>query len=302
MRRTKHDTISTMDQSITILTPSDWTDYELIDSGEGMKLERFDGYIAARPDPRAIWKRRAPVSVWDKAHAHFVRSSNDDGRWDIHTPPPNNWQIRYHDLVFTLKPTSFKHVGVFPEQAVNWQWMRTIINGNPLKVLNLFAYTGGATMAALAAGAQVTHVDSAKSTIEWAKANVAASNLTEKPIRWITDDAYKFAFRETKRKNTYDGIILDPPRFGRGPKGEIWKIENDLPKLLSVCRELLSPNAKFILVNAYTADLSGLVLSHLVHDMMKDKKGTVTSGELTIADSTSGRLLPNGIFARWQAS
>lgn len=291
-----------MESSITILSPADWKEYELIDSGDGMKLERFGRYVVARPDPRAIWQRRADKSVWDRADATFVRLTSDDGRWDIRTAPPSDWNLRYYDLVFTLKPTSFKHVGIFPEQAANWQWMRNIINGEPLKVLNLFAYTGGATMAALSAGAQVTHVDSAKSTIEWAKANVAASGLSEKPIRWITDDAYKFAFRETKRKNAYDGIILDPPRFGRGPKGEIWKIEDDLPKLLSVCNELLSPNAKFILVNAYTADLSGLVLSHLVHDLMRDKKGTITSGELTIADTTSGRLLPNGIFARWQAS
>lgn len=290
-----------MQSSITLLAPTDWKEYELIDSGDGMKLERFNRYIVARPDPRAIWQRSADKTVWDRADANFVRLTSDDGRWDIRTPPPNDWNVRYYDLVFTLKPTSFKHVGIFPEQAVNWQWMRNTINGAPLKVLNLFAYTGGATMAALSAGAQVTHVDSAKSTIEWAKANAAASNLSEKPVRWIADDAYKFAFRETKRKNTYDGIILDPPRFGRGPKGEIWKIEDDLPKLLSVCKELLSPNAKFILVNAYTADLSGLVLSHLIHDIMRNQKGTITSGELTIADSTSGRLLPNGIFARWSA-
>jgi len=290
-----------MDQTITILTPTDWKDYELIDSGDGMKLERFGTYIVARPDPRAVWQRKAPLA-WEHAHAHFIRSAIDEGHWDIHTPPPHDWSVRYHDIVFTLKPTSFKHVGIFPEQAVNWQWMQKIINAKPIRILNLFAYTGGATMAALSSGAQVTHVDSAKSTIEWAKANVEASKLTDKPIRWITDDAYKFAFRETKRKNTYDGIILDPPRFGRGPKGEIWKIENDLPKLLSVCRELLSPTPAFILLNAYTADLSSLVLSHLLADMTSHLGGSMTAGELTITDSTSNRLLPNGIFARWSAS
>ncbi len=290
-----------MNQDITILTPTDWKDYELIDSGEGMKLERFNTYIVARPDPRAVWQRKAPLA-WEHAHAHFIRSANDEGHWDIHTPPPTDWNVQYHDCVFTLKPTSFKHVGIFPEQAVNWQWMKTRINNKPLKILNLFAYTGGATMAALSAGAHVTHVDSAKSTIEWAKANIATSKLSEKPIRWITDDAYKFAFRETKRKNTYDGIILDPPRFGRGPKGEIWKIENDLPKLLSVCRELLSSTPAFILLNAYTADLSSLVLSHLVDDMTAHLGGQRTAGELAIADTTSNRLLPNGIFAKWSAS
>jgi len=292
-----------MENSMTIYTPTDWLDYELIDSGDGAKLERFSSYIIARPDPRAIWKRLAPPAIWQKAHAHFIRGDKDEGHWDIKSPPPNDWAVRYHDIFFTLKPTSFKHVGIFPEQAVNWDWMTGIIQGRQAtKVLNLFAYTGGATMAALAAGAEVTHVDAAKSTIEWAKANVTASKLSDKPIRWITDDAYKFALRETKRGNTYDGIILDPPRFGRGPKGEVWKIENDLPKLITACAALLSERPAFILINAYTADLSPLVISHLLSDMTGSMGGVRNRGELAIADSTSGRLLPNGIFARWSAS
>lgn len=290
-----------MQNSTTIQVPSDWKDYELIDSGNGEKLERFSSYVIARPDPRAIWRQMAPPEIWERAHARYIRGTKEEGHWDIKTPPPNNWQVKYHELVFTLKPTSFKHVGIFPEQAVNWQWMMQTIQDRPAKILNLFAYTGGATMAALSAGAEVTHVDSAKSAIEWAKVNVEASHLTHKPVRWITDDAYKFAFRETKRDNTYDGIILDPPRFGRGSKGEVWKIEDDLPKLLDVCAKLLSPRPAFILINAYTADLSPLVISHLLHDMTVKRGGVASHGELAIADSTSGRLLPNGIFARWAA-
>lgn len=290
-----------MENSNSILFPSDWTDYELIDSGQGAKLERFGTYIISRPDPRAIWQRQAPITFWEKAHAIYVRNTKDEGHWDIRTQPPADWQVRYHDLVFTLKPTSFKHVGVFPEQAVNWQWMKEIIHKNT-RVLNLFAYTGGATMAAAAAGARVTHVDSAKGAIEWAKTNVAASNISGTSIRWIEDDAYKFALRETRRGNTYDGLILDPPRFGRGPKGEVWKIEEDLPKLLDVCKILLAPKPVFILLNAYTADLSSIVISHLISDLMRENGGVVSNGELALKDTTSGRLLPNGIFARWSVS
>ncbi len=290
-----------MKNSITILTPSDWQDYELIDSGQGNKLERFGAYVISRPDPRAIWKRQAPQQVWDKAHATYVRSTKDEGHWNIKSPPPAQWTVGYHNVVFTLKPTSFKHVGVFPEQAVNWQWMQEVIDGKRIRVLNLFAYTGGATMATAQAGAEVTHVDSAKSAIDWAKANVAASALTTKPIRWIIEDAHKFAQREARRGNTYDGIILDPPRFGRGTKGEVWKIEEDLPKLLDVCRTLLSPTPVFVLLNAYTADLSGLVISHLLSDLTQGLGGSITAGELALQDTTSGRLLPNGIFARWAA-
>lgn len=286
---------------MTILTPDDWKDYELIDSGNGAKLERFGTYIIARPDPRAIWLRRAPVAVWNQAHAVYVRGTKDEGHWDIRVKPPSDWSIRYHNIVFTLKPTSFKHVGVFPEQAVNWQWMKHIISGKKSRILNLFAYTGGATMAAAEAGSEVTHVDSAKSAIEWAKANVQASGLASKPIRWITDDAYKFVQREARRGNTYDGFILDPPRFGRGTKGEVWKIEDDLPKLLNALRPLLSPNVRFILINAYTADLSSTVISRLLSDLTSSLGGTHTSGELALRDSSGNQLLPNGIFARWSA-
>lgn len=291
-----------MQNSITVLTPTDWKEYELIDSGDGAKLERFGSYLISRPDPRAIWQRRADSAIWERAHAAYVRKNADEGRWVIKTPPPEDWSVRYGAMVFSLTPTSFKHVGVFPEQAVNWQWVQDKIAGDHVKVLNLFAYTGGASMAAALAGAQVTHVDSAKSTVQWAQKNAALSKLSGDAIRWIIDDAYKFVLREHRRGNTYDGCILDPPRFGRGPKGEVWKIEEDLPNLLTAVRTILSPKPRFILINAYTADLSGIVISHLMDDLTRDVGGVCTAGELALADTTSGRLLPNGIFARWSAS
>lgn len=287
-----------MENTIPVLAPNDWTDYELIDSGNGRKLERFGTYVIARPDPRAIWSALAPNSIWENADASYIRKSNDDGYWNIKTSPPTDWNITYDNLHFTLKPTSFKHVGVFPEQAVNWKWIQSRISGEKLRVLNLFAYTGGATMAALSEGAIVTHVDSAKSAIDWAKANALASGLGKNPVRWIEDDALKFVQREIRRSNTYDAIILDPPRFGRGPKGETWKIEADLPELLNGCKALLSKDPCFILVNAYTADLSSIVLGNMLTGIVG--KG-VTFGELALKETTGGRLLPNGIFARWSA-
>ncbi len=283
---------------IKIDYPTEWTEYELLDSGDGEKIERFGTYMIARPDPRALWQKTNP-QVWETANATFTRTDPKTGTWDIRTKPPTPWTLRYKALTFTLRPTEFKHVGIFPEQAANWNWLESTIQGRPLNVLNLFAYTGGATMACLAAGAKVTHVDAAKSTIVWAKENLAASSLTEKPIRWIEDDAYKFVMRESKRGNTYDGIILDPPRFGRGSKGEVWKLEEHLPQLLVACKRILSSSPAFVLINAYTADISPIVLDRLMGDMTTELGGTVESGELTLKESSSGRLLPNGIFSRW---
>ncbi len=282
---------------MTVRVPEGWQDYELIDSGDGAKLERFGSYVVSRPDPRAFWGRNAPQSAWDRADAAYLRADTDEGRWNIAAEPPDNWHVRYAGLTFTLRPTSFKHVGVFPEQADNWEWMRRVINGKPLSVLNLFAYTGGATMAAAQAGAKVTHVDSAKSAIDWANANVKASGLSGKPIRWIVEDAYKFVLKESRRGNTYDGVILDPPRFGRGSKGEVWKIEDGLPKLLAGIRSILSPDARFIVLNAYTADLSSIAIGNALSDVVS--YGTVGYGELALKETFGGRLLPAGIFARW---
>jgi len=258
---------------MTTLYPTDWKEYELIDSGDNMKLERFGAYTIARTDPRALWQPKTQNWTSDKL--------------------PDSWKISYKHLTFILKPTSFKHVGIFPEQAVNWDWLAHVSRG--LRVLNLFAYTGGATLAAAAAGANVTHVDALKSAITWANENVVASNLKGKPIRWIEEDALKFVLRETKRGNTYDGIILDPPRFGRGSKGEVWKIEEDLPKLILELKKITKP--KFILLNAYTADLSPLVLHHLLADWVH---GSIEFGELALKESSDrSRLLPSGLFARW---
>ena len=290
-----------MANTISILTPNDWHDYELIDSGDGEKLERFADYIISRPDPRVLWQKQQPQDVWDTAGASYKRLSDLSGDWEIHRLPPDNWRITYGELIFTLKPTAFKHVGVFPEQSSNWRWIAEKIDGKPLNILNLFAYTGAATLAAAAAGAKVTHVDASKPSITWARENAAASKLADKPIRWIVDDAYKFVVREAKRGVTYDGILMDPPRFGRGAKGEIWKLEQDLPKLMLACKSILTSRPAIFLLNAYTADLSSIAISNLVIDNIKEFGGTVESGELTLQDR-SGRLLPNGIFARWSAS
>ncbi len=286
---------------IPILIPDGWNDYELIDTGGGMKLERFGEYIISRPDPRAIWKPRKPPAVWDTARAQYIRSTKTEGHWQIKTPPPSPWLIRYRDMTFLLEPTAFKHIGIFPEQAVNWVWLENIIRKQPLTILNLFAYTGAATVAAARAGSRVTHLDSVKSAITWAHENARLNNVTEKQIRWIEDDAMKFVLREAKRGNTYDGIILDPPRFGRGTKGEVWKLLDDLPRLLEACVSILSPHARFLLVNAYTADISATTLSQLVSSTLVNRGGSFSYGELALLESgDNGRLLPSGIFSRWE--
>lgn len=285
--------------SIPVEYPTDWSDYDLIDSGNGEKLETIQGFTLVRPDPRALWKKRAPIELWQNADAVFLRSDDLSGKWTIRKDPPNPWKVRYKDITFTLRPTAFKHIGLFPEQASNWKWIADRITGKNMKVLNLFAYTGGATLAAAAAGATVTHVDSAKSALDWAHENADASSIPENKIRWICDDAYAFVLREGRRGNTYDGIIMDPPLFGRGNKGQVWKLAENLPKLLDACRDIMSADISFFLLNAYTADLSSLVLSHLLEDLFRDKKGTVTSGELAFKERVGGRLLPSGIFARW---
>ncbi len=288
--------------SIAIEYPTDWTDYELIDTGDGEKLERFASYTLIRPDPRALWHKTLDSNTWATANATYKRLDPKTGLWQTKHMPPNPWQVRYLGLTFVLRPTEFKHVGVFPEQAVNWNWLADTINGKPLKVLNLFAYTGGATMAAVSAGAHVTHVDAVKSTIDWANENIRSSNLTEKPIRWIEEDAYKFVQREQRRGSLYDAIILDPPRFGRGTKGEVWKLAEDLPGLLALCATILSPKPKFVLLNAYTADLSAIALGNMLNSALKNFSGKTRFGELALEESSSKRLLPSGIFVRWTAS
>ena len=284
---------------IPIEFPEAWTQYELLDSGSGEKLERFGSYTVARPDPRILWEKRLTTQECEKADAFYERIGATQGQWSTRRQPPEPWILSYNYLKLLLKPTEFKHVGVFPEQAVNWDWLTSQCTDKKLQVLNLFGYTGAATITAAAAGASVTHVDSSKSTIAWARENAALSGVATQPIRWMEDDAYKFVLRDGRREQKYDGIIMDPPRFGRGSKGEVWKLETDLPKLLVACRAILSDHPQFILMNAYTADLSSLVLHHLLSDFTRELGGIISFGELTIKEKNSDRLLPHGIFARW---
>lgn len=273
-----------------ILCPTDWLDYELIDTGEGEKLERWGKYVMVRPDPRIIWGKNNP-ELWTVADAVF---RNDE--WKFKTKPPESWQIAYGQLRFALRPTDFKHTGVFPEQAVNWNWIGESLSPQRT-VLNLFAYTGGATMAAALAGANVTHVDSSKPAMSWARENAVLTSISNDKIRWICDDAMKFVQRDIKRGVKYDGIIMDPPRFGRGAAGEVWKLEEHLPKLVRACKELLSPTPTFFLINAYTADLSSVAIGNLLADVLEKE---VEQGELGVKESSRGRILPAGIFARWK--
>lgn len=278
---------------------NDWTEYALLDSGNGEKLESFHGYTMIRPDPRAIWEPKQPKAIWEAADAHFIRTDSDHGDWNIKKGPPTPWTMRYHDMQFVLHPTDFKHVGIFPEQAFNWSWTQSIITEGT-SVLNLFGYTGAATVACTAAGAHVTHVDSSKPSITWAHENCTQNNIPIEKTRWIVEDVMKFVAREGNRGNTYDGIILDPPRFGRGVKGEVWKLANDLPFLLPSIKRIVSKNPAFILLNAYTADLSGIALYNLMEDVFSSLGGKLTFGELTTKEKNTDRLLPQGSFVRWQ--
>lgn len=288
--------------SIPVVSPSDWTDYELIDSGDGEKLERFGDYTVIRPDPRIIWHKMAPIADWSRVDAQYIRNSVTEGTWKFNRQPPNPWIIRYGKIAFTLKPTDFKHTGVFPEQAVNWNWILDSKRSGCLNILNLFAYTGGSTQAALLSGCRVTHVDSAKSAISWAHDNIRAAGINEGSVRWIIDDVPKFIKREIKRRHKYDGIIMDPPRFGRGSKGEVWKLEKDLPNLLTSLREILVPEPEYVIVNIYAADISALALKNLFSQTFSQLKGQTECFELALKETFSRRLVPSGICARWSKS
>lgn len=285
---------------LKILATKPSKDYELIDSGDGEKLERFGQYILRRPDPQALWKKNLDEKFWKQADASFSRES-DNAKWKIKEGTAKEWVISLLDLKFTIKPTAFKHTGVFPEQESNWSWIKEKISkaDRPIKVLNLFGYTGGATLAALSAGAEVTHVDGSKSVITWAKQNALASDLANKKVRWIEDDARKFVQREIKRGNKYDAIIMDPPAFGHGANNEVWKIEEDFIALLDLCQEVLSDNPLFILVNGYSAGYSAIAYKNSLLPLIQRYGGEIEDGELTIEESKTGRLLPAGIFARW---
>lgn len=282
-------------------TAQNWKDYEVIDTSNGEKLERWGNYILLRPDPQVIWNTPPKAKEWKKLNGHYHRSSKGGGEWEFFDLP-TEWSIRYHDLTFRLKPFSFKHTGLFPEQAVNWDWFREIIqkSGRPVKVLNLFAYTGGATLAAARAGASVTHVDASKGMVTWAKENAAASGLSDAPIRYLVDDCVKFVEREIRRGNTYDGIIMDPPSYGRGPKGEIWKMEDNIYSFIELTSRLLSKEPLFFLINSYTTGLQPAVLSYLLNSVVTPKHGgCVCSSEIGLPVRESGLILPCGASGRW---
>ena len=282
-------------------TAQNWKDYEVIDTSKGEKLERWGSYILLRPDPQVIWNTPQKAKEWKKLNGHYHRSSKGGGEWEFFDLP-TEWSIHYQDLTFRLKPFSFKHTGLFPEQAVNWDWFREIIqkSGRPVKVLNLFAYTGGATLAAAKAGASVTHVDASKGMVTWAKENAASSGLADAPIRYLVDDCVKFVEREIRRGNTYDGIIMDPPSYGRGPKGEIWKIEDSIYPFIELASQLLSKEPLFFLINSYTTGLQPAVLSYLLNSVITPKHGgQVCSSEIGLPVRESGLILPCGASGRW---
>ena len=278
-----------------------WKDYEVIDTSGGEKLERWGDYILVRPDPQVIWNTVKKHRGWKKPNAHYHRSNKGGGEWEFFDLP-DMWQVHYKTLTFRLQPFQFKHTGLFPQQAVNWDWVsRRIKKANrAVKVLNLFAYTGGATLAAAAAGASVTHVDASKGMVGWAKENAAASGLSEAPIRWLVDDCVKFVEREIRRENHYEGIIMDPPSYGRGPKGEIWKIEEGIFPLIQLCVKLLSEKPLFFLINSYTTGLQPAVLSYMLGTEIVSKFGGKTeAGEIGLPVSSNGLVLPCGASGRW---
>ncbi|WP_145047516.1 MULTISPECIES: class I SAM-dependent methyltransferase [Paenibacillus] len=281
-----------------------WKDYEVIDTGGGEKLERWGDVILRRPDPQIIWPLKQETNEWRQVHGHYHRSSSGGGSWDMKKPIPERWTIGYENLKFHIKPTSFKHTGLFPEQAANWSWMMDKIKnaGRPISVLNLFAYTGGATVAAAYAGASVVHVDAAKGMVQWAKENVQLSGLADRPVRFITDDVFKFVQREERRGNRYDAIIMDPPSYGRGPNGETWKLEQNLYPFLKSCMNILSDNPLFLLINSYTTGISPTVLRNmLTMTMSAQYGGNITAGEIGLPITRSGLDLPCGILGRWES-
>ena len=280
-----------------------WKDYEVLDCSEGEKLERWGKYTLVRPDPQVIWSTPKKQRGWKKMNGHYHRSTRGGGEWEFFDLP-EQWTIRYDSLTFNLKPFSFKHTGLFPEQAANWDWFSDRIKkaGRPISVLNLFAYTGGATLAAAAAGASVCHVDAAKGMVAWAKENAKSSGLEEAPIRWIVDDCQKFVEREIRRGHHYDGIIMDPPSYGRGPKGEIWKIEESIYPFIRLTAQLLSDKPLFFLINSYTTGLAPSVLSYMIStEIIPAHGGHVEAGELGLPVTESGLALPCGASGRWES-
>lgn len=318
-----------MATEIHLLSSPRWKDYELLDSGDGLKLERFGPYTFVRPEVQALWKRSLAASAWDSAHALFQPSGEESGgHWAFKKKVPEQWEMKYtlsvsafsqagtspdennQELQFSVMTTPGRHLGVFPECASNWDWMRELIfnrgrasspPGKPLNILNLFGYTGLATLACAAAGAKVTHVDASRKSVSWAHTNQDLSGLSQKPVRWVVDDALKFAEREARRGVKYDGILLDPPKFGRGPKGEIWEIYKSLPQLLHACQALLSDHPLFVVLTVYAVKLPAIHANFALAEMMKDYRGDIECGELVTEEKSAGRLLSQAVYARWRS-
>ncbi len=281
---------------------NDFSDYELIDADSGEKLERWGDIILIRPDPQVLWSGKRQNPLWNKAHAVYHRSSSGGGYWETLKKVPDVWQISYRDLTFNLKPMGFKHTGLFPEQAVNWSLAADAIKnaGRPLKVLNLFAYTGGATVACLKAGASVTHVDASKGMVSWAKENAVASGVADAQVRWLVDDCLKFVRREIRRGNKYDAVIMDPPSYGRGPTGEIWKLEQNIKELLETVGEVLSDDPLFFILNSYTGGFSATILNFLVKEYIrKGRGGEVSTDEIGLSVTDKDIVLPCGNTTIW---
>ena len=281
---------------------NNWKDYEILDMANGEKLERWGNVVLIRPDPQIIWKNKSFPEKWNKANARYNRSSSGGGAWKYNSKVPENWQIKYKDLVFNIKPMGFKHTGLFPEQAVNWEWMISKIQNakREIKVLNLFAYTGGATVACSYAGASVCHVDSSKGMTTWAKENIVSSGLKDRPVRFIVDDVVKFVNREIRRGNKYDGIIMDPPSYGRGTNGEVWKFEDNISDLVELCSKVLSDKPLFFLINSYTTGISSTVLENNLRLNIK-KDGKFSNGEIGLPMANSKLILPCGIYGKWES-
>jgi 23S rRNA (cytosine1962-C5)-methyltransferase len=309
-------------QRPSLIIADRWRDYQLLDCGDGLKQERWGAYNLVRPDPQIIWPRRgsagntaagvatpgAPSAKWDGWDGLYHRSEQGGGKWEFRKAIPDHWKLSYESLGLTFKihPTSFKHTGLFPEQAVNWEWFSAKIKtaraaGRPVNVLNLFGYTGAATCAAAKAGASVTHIDADEGMVKWCKENAVLSGLVDAPIRYIADDCLKFVRREQKRGKLYDAIIMDPPTYGRGATGEMWKLEEHLWPLLTECRALLTPSPLFFLINAYTARLSPTVVANLLTELMHGRGGSITAGEVGLPIERDKKILPCGIYGRWEA-
>ena len=277
----------------------EWKDYEVLDCSDGEKLERWGKYVLVRPDPQVIWNTPRDSELWKRYDARYARSSTGGGAWNT-KKLPDKWKIQYKELTFQVKPMNFKHTGIFPEQAANWDWAMEKIRsaGRPVSVLNLFAYTGGATLACAAAGASVCHVDAARGMVSWARENAQVSGLSDRPIRWIVDDCAKFVEREIKRGRRYDAIIMDPPSYGRGSKGEIWKIEESIFPFIELCCQLLSDQPLFFLINSYTTGLQPAVLTYMLETALRGRKKTILSDEIGLPVSDNGLILPCGASAR----